>query len=304
MRQFGHTFVVLLMLGMIEASTEAQNHRRRSLPRLTATKSSDVRVDSLTPEDVAKIIEECELPDRPKPKGKIGKIRVLSPCGGRALSLPKPRFPEEAKAAKVSGQVQMDVVIDENGRVVWAKALTGHPLLQDASRKAACRARYAPTRISGQPVKTETGITYNFVTPMQNRFFSQFSLRELVAENKTHAGLICSAGGTGGIAGGGGGGGSRGFSQIKAETFSCQIKAGEGEQFNDEEFIASIKDDVEKAITASGLKITDRGSPEAGSFYFAYRLENIEGRVSISGRKLRDDYYTLKADLEEKAEPR
>jgi hypothetical protein len=143
-----------------------------------------------------------------------------------------------------------------------------------------------------------------FMSPLQSRFFPQFSLRESVAQNKTHEGLICAAGGSGGVAGGGGGAGGRGFHQIKSETFSCQIKPNEVERFNDEEFIASIKDDVEKAIAASGLKITDRGSPEAGSFYFAYRLENIEGRVSISGKRVRDDYYSLKADLEEKSEDR
>jgi TonB family protein len=158
MRQF--TFIILLILGMVVVPTEAQN-RRRSRPRPLTTKGSGVQeVDVGTPEERAKIIEECELPDRPKPEGEI---KVVSQLCGKAISKPQPPYPEKAKAAKVSGQVQVDVVIDEKGRVIWAKAVTGHPILQDVSRRAACRARYTPTLIFGHPIKTGTSITYNFV---------------------------------------------------------------------------------------------------------------------------------------------
>src|SRR6267378_77652 len=102
------------------------------------------------------------------------------------------------------------------------------------------------------------------------------------------------AGGMGGIGGGGGGAGGREFSHHKGEAFSCQVKTGEGERFSEEELMASIKADVEKDITASAAKIIDRGNPEASSFYFVYRLENIRGRISISGKKVRDEYYSLK----------
>jgi protein TonB len=109
-----------------------------------------------------KIIEVCELPDRSKPEGEIEEIKVVSQLCGKAVSLPKPSYPAEARAAKVSGRIQVDVVIDEKGRVVWAKAVAGHPMLRDAARKAACRARYSPAMISGRPIKTETIINYNF----------------------------------------------------------------------------------------------------------------------------------------------
>lgn len=163
MKQLACTFIVLLMLGVIEATTGAQNRRHRSRPRPLMSKSSGVQeVDVGSPEERAKIIEECELPDRPKPEGEI---KVVSQLCGKAISMPKSLYPEEAKAAKVSGVVQVNALIDEKGRVVWAKAVTGHPLLQDVSRRAACRARYSPTVISGRPVKTGTSLTYNFVLP-------------------------------------------------------------------------------------------------------------------------------------------
>ena len=141
-----------------------------------------------------------------------------------------------------------------------------------------------------------------FMNSIQSTFFSQFSLRKLVEKNKSRSGLICSAGGMGGVGGGGGGAGGREFRHYKGEAFSCQIKRNEGERFNEEELIGSIKEDIEQDITASGAKITERGNPDTSSFYFVYRLENIQGRVSISGKKVRDEYYSLKADLEEKGE--
>ena len=109
-----------------------------------------------------KIIEECQLPDRPKPKGEI---KLVAELRGRAISKPKPIYPKEAKATKVSGAVKVDVVIDEKGRVIWAGAVAGEPMLQEASRRAACRARYSPTVISNRAVKTQTSIRYNFVLP-------------------------------------------------------------------------------------------------------------------------------------------
>ena len=146
------------------------------------------------------------------------------------------------------------------------------------------------------------GIGYAaFMNPTQSTFFSQFSLQKLVEKNKSRAGLICSAGGMGGIGGGGGGGGGRReFRHHRGEAFSCRIRTDEGEQFDEAEFIASLKEDVEKDIIASGTKITDRGTPDASSFYFEYSIENIQGHIDISGKKVKNSYYSLRADLDEK----
>ncbi len=66
------------------------------------------------------------------------------------------------------------------------------------------------------------------------------------------------------------------------------------------EFIASLKEDVEKEIIASGTKIIDRGTLDASSFYFEYGVENIRGHIDISGKKVRENYYSLRADLDKK----
>ncbi len=82
---------------------------------------------------------------------------------GKAISLPKPAYPPIARAAHASGTVVVQVLIDENGSVVSAHAVSGHPLLQAAAVGAAKQARFSPTKLSGQPVKVTGVIQYNFV---------------------------------------------------------------------------------------------------------------------------------------------
>jgi TonB family protein len=80
----------------------------------------------------------------------------------RALSLPKPVFPEEAKRLKVSGRVTVRVVIDENGKVISAKATDGPIPLREAAEDAARKAAFAPTAQDGITVKVTGLLTYDF----------------------------------------------------------------------------------------------------------------------------------------------
>lgn len=96
---------------------------------------------------------------RPRPSGPISG-GVLN---GRAISKPQPAYPAIARAARASGTVTVQVLVDESGRVTQARAVSGHPLLQPSAVQAAYQARFAPTLLSGQPVKVTGVITYNFV---------------------------------------------------------------------------------------------------------------------------------------------
>jgi len=95
---------------------------------------------------------------RPTPKIISGGI-----LNGKAVSLPKPPYPDAARAVKASGAVGVKVLIDETGNVISAEAVSGHPLLRAASVQAALAAKFSPTQLSGQPVKVSGVITYNFV---------------------------------------------------------------------------------------------------------------------------------------------
>lgn len=84
---------------------------------------------------------------------------------GKALSLPKPAYPASARARRASGTVTISILIDETGKVVSAGAKNGQVLLQDAARDSACKARFTPTILNGDPVKVSGVITYTFVAP-------------------------------------------------------------------------------------------------------------------------------------------
>lgn len=84
---------------------------------------------------------------------------------GKAITLPQPTLPPLAKAAKAGGTVIVQVMLDEDGKVISAHAVSGHPLLKPAAVQAAYAARFTPTKLSGQAVKVTGVITYNFVQP-------------------------------------------------------------------------------------------------------------------------------------------
>jgi TonB family protein len=81
---------------------------------------------------------------------------------GTAISLPTPQYPDAAKRMRISGLVSVSVVVDEMGKVISAQANSGPVPLREAATQAALRARFSPTKLSGQPVKVSGMINYKF----------------------------------------------------------------------------------------------------------------------------------------------
>ena len=69
------------------------------------------------------------------------------------------------------GSVSVQVLIDENGDVASAAAVSGHPLLRAAAEQAALQSKFKPTQLSGQPVKVAGVIVYNFVGENSSSWF-------------------------------------------------------------------------------------------------------------------------------------
>lgn len=86
---------------------------------------------------------------------------------GKASTLAKPAYPAAARAVGTQGAVSVQVVIDEEGNIASAEAISGHPLLRAAATEAALQSKFKPTSLSGQPVKVTGVIVYNFVAPTQ-----------------------------------------------------------------------------------------------------------------------------------------
>jgi TonB family protein len=102
----------------------------------------------------------------PPPPVELAKP-ILKPVSGgvlngTALKLPAPVYPETAKRLKISGVVSIAVVVDEIGKVIAAEATSGPVSLRESALQAALRARFSPTKLSGQPVKVSGVINYRF----------------------------------------------------------------------------------------------------------------------------------------------
>jgi TonB family protein len=114
-----------------------------------------------------KLVAECEQKLRAYQIANYGRVlpRISGHCwGGCATSLTKPRYPNEARRLRIFGAVKVETVVDETGKVIYARAVSGQPFLRQAAEEAAYYARYTPKRTCGdKPIKFRWTITYNFI---------------------------------------------------------------------------------------------------------------------------------------------
>jgi protein TonB len=105
-------------------------------------------------------------PPPPVPVEGAKPPKVIRKSGGvlqgEAIRRAVPSYPEQAKEARVSGAVVVEITIDEEGNVINAQALSGHPMLRDAAIEAARQWKFAPTTLQEQPVKVIGTLTFNF----------------------------------------------------------------------------------------------------------------------------------------------
>lgn len=116
-----------------------------------------------TPTPTVVLVETDSKPPEPlvvKPSTKTVPSSVLI---SKVISLPQPPYPIMAKQTGTHGPVNIQILVDEQGKVISAQVVSGHPMLNPAARDAAMRARFTPTVLNGQPVKIQGVITYNFV---------------------------------------------------------------------------------------------------------------------------------------------
>ncbi|HEX8567089.1 MAG TPA: TonB family protein [Pyrinomonadaceae bacterium] len=79
-----------------------------------------------------------------------------------AIDLVAPAYPPAARAVNASGIVNVQATIDEDGNIVSALVVDGHPLLRAAAVKAALKSKFQPTLLENSPVRVTGIIVYNF----------------------------------------------------------------------------------------------------------------------------------------------
>ena len=105
------------------------------------------------------VVKPTPTPEPPKKPTAVSE-GVLQ---GSAIRKQRPTYPPIARAARVSGPVQVIVTISEQGNVIDAYAADGNPMLRQAAVEAARQWLFTPTKLSNVPVKVQGMLTFNFV---------------------------------------------------------------------------------------------------------------------------------------------
>jgi periplasmic protein TonB len=138
------------------------SNRNVDPPRATGSDKNDC----LTCPDTASTVTMTEKPPTPLVEKPPTTQRVTSVVlSSKAVALPQPPYPMMAKQMRIQGLVSVQILVDEQGKVISAQVVSGNPALSTAARDAALRARFTPTTLNGQPVKIQGVINYNFTMP-------------------------------------------------------------------------------------------------------------------------------------------
>ena len=114
----------------------------------------------LTDEEV---VEAAKAATADKGKSLSRKIRVSSLVLERvAIKKVQPLYPPKAKAARVSGEVKIRILISEEGNVIEAESVEGPALLRESALAAARLWIFQPTELSGMPIKVEGVLIFKF----------------------------------------------------------------------------------------------------------------------------------------------
>ncbi|MEZ5345306.1 MAG: energy transducer TonB [Pyrinomonadaceae bacterium] len=97
-----------------------------------------------------------------KEDGQHSGPEISNVTHGAAIKIGKPAYPPAARVVRASGSVEVSVIIDMEGNVVAARAVSGHPLLRRVSEKAAVESVFRSTSVDGKPVEVSGILVYNF----------------------------------------------------------------------------------------------------------------------------------------------
>ena len=155
--------ILLLVSTFVVCTVVVFSTQEKSSSEQTASKgdkTSSREVDriledlKLRREDVVEsCLENCEKAKEPSKKVS----------GGGLVTKMKAAYPPIAVAARASGKVLVRIVINEEGKVIAAQSISGHPLLQAAAVRAAKESTFNPYLLDGAPTKVVGTLTYKFV---------------------------------------------------------------------------------------------------------------------------------------------
>ncbi len=135
----------------IDANNEsAKNNLKRLQDEIAKTLPKPKEAEKTVAPDASNLPQTVEL----------GQLNSL------ALKLAVPVYPAIAQKLNVQGKVMVQVSLDEEGKVISAKAVNGQAMLRPACEEAIRNSKFKPTMMGNRAVKATGFVVYNFVAKM------------------------------------------------------------------------------------------------------------------------------------------
>lgn len=170
LKYFSFFALALFLIASCSVVSDAQTKLRKLKKSGAAKQTQKTSVSEKSASD-----EECDdciasfnslRPDVNRTPARTAQGYLIFDCEPMTLHTtfkPELVYPPAAQAVRAGGLVSVDVVIDKDGKVIWAKVIEGHPLLHVAALRAACQTRFKPVvDCIGRSLKTNTIIYYTF----------------------------------------------------------------------------------------------------------------------------------------------
>lgn len=151
--RFSGKFSLLLIL-FLTVGISAQKLSKEQIATLITAVAEDEKATTQC--------EQQTLDDQIK---KFGKPlpKISGHCWfGCPISVPKPLYPETARRNRIKGEVIVNAIVDETGKVVYATAVKGPSVLRLSAVDAAYNSTYSRRLVCDRPIKFWWRIRYYF----------------------------------------------------------------------------------------------------------------------------------------------
>ena len=92
-----------------------------------------------------------------------GPVRVATTeATKQAINKPRPMYPSAAREMRIAGDVEVDAIVDEQGKVEKTEVVKGNAILTNAAQMAARNWTFKPFTDDGKPMKVIVRLTFSF----------------------------------------------------------------------------------------------------------------------------------------------
>jgi protein TonB len=143
-----------------QTETAANNNLKQPTGQPVGEKSQEVKTDSTAKNEETKT--ESSPNTAPAETSKTGAPMAVGSLIEYATKRVNPVYPPTARSVRITGVVRVDVLIDEEGKVVEVKNTNGPGMLQRAALDAIKKWQFKPFTRDGQPVRAAGFVSFNF----------------------------------------------------------------------------------------------------------------------------------------------